>query len=349
MWPALTHFKPAVDNNQFYIRWLYLLSNEYRGAYFNHKNSKFSGINKVLPKFQTTPARYLSLFHLTCLYHKLNCLSNSITALDWKSNLSNFLNTKPSIVKRNIPHNVICKLQLNKIVALGFYSGSVLQRMHIFNIPLFYQHKAYSKAVVNQLLDYLYSLYISPHNMKSLKPLEYKNDYIHTPQSESFIEFAIPKIDMIYTNEQNLIISNEDLLIHLQSAIKSMNKLHLNIKKIFRSCGYLPIEHRQHISGNNQLRIYFPNMTLRVTKILVSDLKIKESTIYECSNTNRISFKVNRRQNFYQINNKINNSCDSYNNEDDILSSSCNGSFDSINSDIVLLNSLSPILSQESV
>lgn len=347
MWPTLTRYKCATNNNRFYFRWLYSLSSECRGNYLNHKSSKFSDINKTLPKFQTIPATYLSLSHLAFWYPKLNSLFNSVIALNWKPSVFNFLNTKSDIIKNNIPHKIIPKLHLNDIVTLGFYSGLIIQRIHVGSASLSHWNTSYCRTTVNQLLDYLHSLYIPSHNIESLKLQDLKNEHTRTPIPESFIEFEIPKIDIAYANEWESNITNENLLIHLRSVIESIDQLHSNVKKIFRNCGYLPIENFQCKNRNNQLRIYFPNKTVRATKTLVTDLGIKEGTVYECPNADIVSFRVKQNQRFYHINNKINDNSGSYDN--DILSSSCNGSFDSIDSDLVLLSSLSPILSQQSL
>ena len=347
MWSTLTRYKCAINNKHLYIRWLYPLGSQYRGNYFNYKSSQSNNIYNTFPKSQAPPTIYLPLFYFTFWYPKLNFLSNHVTTLNWKANIHIFFNTIPNTIKTNISHKIIRKLNLNEIVPLGYYSGLIIQRINVGNTLLAHQHTSYCKTIVNQLLDNLHSLYIRSYNGESLKTQDIESDHICTVIPESFIEFEIPKIDITYVNEGQSNISSENLLIHLRSVMVSIDKLQSNVKKIVRHCGYLPIEHCQYKNKNNQIRIYFPNKTVMATKILISDLGIKEGTVYECPNADNISFKANQHPTFYHMGNKINDNNGNY--DDDILSSSCNESFDSIDSDLVLLSSLSPILSQQSI
>lgn len=350
MWYKLTLYNSTINNNRFYLRWLYSISSEYRENYIHnlhHSNSIFNDINKTITRIHLTPISPLSLLYSKFCSPKINSARSIISFLHWRPNVFNFLTTKPEIIQNNELREEKSKFNLDKIVAIGFYDGLITRQFQISKLLSNQACTVTSKTIVNQLLDYVHSLYNSSYRKESLKLQTVHNDNNQNLKAGSFIQFEIPSFDLKHTSKWESNFLNEVFLIKLKSVMNSMDKLHSNINKILKTYGCLPITQCQYKNDSSKLMIFFPNKTALETETLVSDLEIKEGIVCESPIRGNIySGDESDHYCYISINNSQNNN---YTDADDILSSSYIESSDSIDSDIILPSTLSPILSQQSL
>lgn len=212
------------------------------------------------------------------------------------------------------------EFDINNLVSHGYYSGLWNRWLHVAKGPLF---KLETTGIVSQLLDSLHKIPNSSYRREStkLQSLTYNNQ----EPAGSYIEFEIPNLNQLHHQESNML--NENTLLEMESTISSMKKLHENTTKIFRSYGYLPTEK----TNGGKLKIHFPNKTAIETERLISDLGIVEGMIHNQSAMDVSKYNPHQES------------------TDDILSSSSNSSFESIENEMVYLNSFSPVLSQLSL